>query len=134
MAAIFTRQIFNYFYFFRLKSTHDDILSKRTDVDHLLKESEVLSSWAKNDNSKKEAESLEKKWKQLLDECFKIEHQLELEILDCSNYHQSLQDLEKWVLQMSFQLMAHNSLYITNKAQTEEQISQHNELLQEILR
>ena len=83
---------------------------------------------------KKETEIVGKKWKQLLEECSKNEQQLESEIQDCSSYHQSLQDLEKWVLQMSFQLMAHNSLYITNKAQTEEQISQHNELLQEILR
>jgi nesprin-1 len=40
-------------------------------------------------------------------------------------YHQSLQDTEKWLLQISFQLMAHNSLYITNREQTQEQISQH---------
>jgi hypothetical protein len=40
-------------------------------------------------------------------------------------YHQLLQDTEKWLLQISFQLMAHNSLYITNREQTQEQIFQH---------
>lgn len=47
-------------------------------------------------------------------------------------YQQAIQDTEKWILQVSFQLMAHNSLYITNRAQTQEQISAHQALLQDI--
>lgn len=116
-----------------MKTVHDDIANKRIDIEHLLKESEILSSWAKKDVTK-EPKDLEKRWKNLLEECSANKQLLESEIQECSNYHHSLQEVEKWVLQISFQLMAHNSLYITNKAQTEEQIAQHNELLQEILR
>lgn len=77
-------------------------------------------------------EDLEIKWKLLNDTGLKNKLLLESEIQESSVYYQSLQDIEKWVLQMSFQLMAHNSLYITNKTETEEQIKQHNILLQEI--
>ena len=51
---------------------------------------------------------------------------LEDEIKDYSAYHQALQDTEKWILQTSFHLMAHNSIYITTREQTEEQINKHN--------
>lgn len=57
---------------------------------------------------------------------------MESEINDYNSYHQSLQDAEKWLLQISFQLMAHNSLYITNRDQTQEQISQHEALLDDV--
>lgn len=77
---------------------------------------------------------LENEWQLLLDKCLKNKEHLESDIQDCASYHKSLQDVEKWLLQMSFQLMAQNSLYITNKSQTEEQILQHSALLQEILR
>lgn len=77
---------------------------------------------------------LENEWQSLLEKCLKNKEHLESDIQDCTSYHQSLQDVEKWLLQMSFQLMAQNSLYITNKSQTEEQILQHGDLLQEISR
>jgi len=57
---------------------------------------------------------------------------LEQEMFDYNAYHQSLQDVEKWLLQISFQLMAHNSLFISNREQTQEQIKQHEALLVEI--
>lgn len=59
---------------------------------------------------------------------------MEREIHEHLTYQQSLQDTEKWLLQISFQLMAHNSLYITNKEQTQEQIVQHDSLLSDIQR
>ena len=51
---------------------------------------------------------------------------LDEEITDYNAYHQALQDTEKWILQTSFHLMAHNSMYITAREQTEEQITKHN--------
>jgi hypothetical protein len=77
---------------------------------------------------------VEKEWRWLLDECSKQKESLEKEIAECTLYHQGFQEVEKWVLQMSFQLTAQNSLCITNKVQTEEQIVQHRALLQKILR
>ncbi|MPC98619.1 Nesprin-1 [Portunus trituberculatus] len=43
------------------------------------------------------------------------------------------EDTEKWLLQISFQLMAENALYICNREQTEEQIESHNEQVDEIV-
>lgn len=59
-------------------------------------------------------------------------NELQKEIIEIVQYNQSLQDIEKWLLQISFQLMAHNSLYISNKEQTKEQLLQHDILLSDI--
>lgn len=118
----------------RLKDLNDEIQLKYTDIEHLKEESNILSSWAPKSTIKAEVADVETELKNLEDLVQERKNLLEAEIEDCSSYHQSLQDLEKWVLQMSFQLMAHNSLYITDKAQTEEQIAQHSELLQDIQR
>lgn len=121
-------------HYFRLKDLNDEILLKYADIKHLKEESNILSSWAPNSTIKADVTDVETELKNLEDLVQERKNLLEAEIEDCSSYHQSLQDLEKWVLQMSFQLMAHNSLYITDKAQTEEQIVQHSELLQDIQR
>ena len=57
----------------------------------------------------------------LMDDC-----RLEEEVQEYNAYHQALQDTEKWILQTSFHLMAHNSMFITTREQTEEQIAKHN--------
>ena len=56
----------------------------------------------------------------------------EKEIEESNKYSQSLQEVEKWLLQMNFQLMAHNSLYITSRDQTKEQIEHHEDLMGQI--
>jgi len=61
-----------------------------------------------------------------------LQSHLEKEIEDYAGYHNALQEIEKWLLTTSFQLMAHNSLCITNREQTLEQITIHENLLQEI--
>lgn len=58
--------------------------------------------------------------------------QLEDEILEHNNYNQTMQDIEKWLLQSSFQLMARNSVPILNRQQAQEQIKQHEVLMNEI--
>jgi nesprin-1 len=68
----------------------------------------------------------------LEDDCNSVIKAYEDEIAAYHAYHQSLQEVEKWLLQISFQLMAHNSLYITTKEQTMDQFKQHDKLMQEI--
>ena len=94
----------------------------------------MLQSWSKDSSTAEQLDAAEKEWRSLLDECAKEKEALEKEIAECALYQHGLQEVEKWLLQMSFQLMAQNSLYITNKAQTEEQIAQHGALLQEIFK
>ncbi|KAL5279677.1 hypothetical protein ACFFRR_003964 [Megaselia abdita] len=75
---------------------------------------------------------LQARWEKLKNECNGKIKSIETEINDYNSYYQNLQDVEKWLLQVSFQLMAHNSLFISNREQTQEQLSQHESLLDEI--
>ena len=64
--------------------------------------------------------------------CDEMMASTEKEIEQSNTYSQSLQEVEKWLLQMNFQLMAHNSLYITSRDQTKEQIEHHEDLMGQI--
>lgn len=112
---------------------HSDLMGKKNELDRLKKEASELSTWANNNDANEKITSLIKKWEETEALCTENREALELEMKEHSAYHQSLQDIEKWLLQVSFQLMAHNSLYITNKEQTQEQIELHNSLLADIV-
>lgn len=116
----------------RFRHLKDEITSKRSDLDRLSSEATELSSWSKCPTQLEEINRLQARWDQLNVNCDLRVKDLESEINDYNSYHQSLQDAEKWLLQISFQLMAHNSLYITNRDQTKEQISQHEALLDDV--
>ena len=66
--------------------------------------------------------------KSLNEDILNIENEIENSI----KYQQLLQSIEKWLLQTSFQLMVHNSLFITDQVQIFEQIEQNNVLLNAI--
>uniref|UniRef100_A0A2A4K817 Calponin-homology (CH) domain-containing protein n=1 Tax=Heliothis virescens TaxID=7102 RepID=A0A2A4K817_HELVI len=116
----------------KYKHIEDEIDNKKPELDRLKSEAAELSSWAKKPAIKESVTEIEKKCKALRAKCAAKRAELESEIKDYNNYHQSLQDTEKWLLQISFQLMAHNSLYIANREQTEEQLAQHAVLLDDI--
>lgn len=96
-------------------------------------DAESFSEKAGDDDILERVEEAEAKWERLNTRCAEIIAKLEEEITDFSQYQMALQDTEKWLLQISFQLMAENSLYICNREQTEEQIESHNEQLEEIV-
>lgn len=116
----------------KYKHIEDEIDNKKPELDRLKSEAAELSSWAKKPAIKESVTEIEKKCNALRAKCAAKKADLESEIKDYNNYHQSLQDTEKWLLQISFQLMAHNSLYISNREQTEEQLAQHAVLLDDI--
>lgn len=58
--------------------------------------------------------------------------QLEKELSNLQAYNYELQEIEKWLLQMSFNLMSHHSLQISNLIKTKEQSNKHKILLREI--
>lgn len=116
----------------RFKNIKGDIQAKRSDLDHIQSEAKELSSWSKTPNEIEDANRLVIRWDHLNAKCDSMINGLQTEIDDYLSYHQSLQETEKWLLQVSFQLMAHNSLYITNREQTQEQLNQHEILLDEI--
>ncbi|CAL1291409.1 unnamed protein product [Larinioides sclopetarius] len=75
-----------------------------------------------------------------ISEDFKTVHQkvktlltlLEKELSTLQSYNHELQEIEKWLLQMSFNLMSHHSLQISNLVKTREQANKHQLLLREI--
>lgn len=116
----------------KYKHIEEEIDNKKPEIDRLKDEAAELSGWAKKPAVKESVNEIEKKCKALRNKCAAKRAELENEIKDYNQYHQMLQDTEKWLLQISFQLMAHNSLYISNREQTEEQLAQHAVLLDDI--
>lgn len=115
----------------KLKHQQGEIDEKGEEIETLLKESEQLSEWANNKKYEEDVKKLKVRWEDLLKKCKSRQDQVDKEIAEYCAYHQKLQDTEKWLLQISFQLMAHNSLYINSREQTEEQVAQHENLLGE---
>lgn len=116
----------------RYKHIQEEVCDKKSDLDHLMAEATELSEWAKNNAILNETKQFLDRWKTLSDLADERKKLIENEIQEYNAYHMALQETEKWLLQISFQLMAHNSLYITNKEQTIDQIKQHEALLTEI--
>lgn len=116
----------------RYKNLQSEINNKQTELSHLKQEAQELGSWAKQPNVVDQINALEIKHQNVAASCTALRKSIEDELQEYNLYHQKLQETEKWLLQVSFQLMAHNSLYISNKEQTEEQLAQHEDLLNQI--
>lgn len=116
----------------RYKNLETEIANKQVDITRLNTEAVELSSWAKQPSVVDEVQQLQARYDKLKVACNSLKEEVEGELQELNLYHQKLQETEKWLLQISFQLMAHNSLYITNREQTEEQIAQHEVLLDQI--
>lgn len=117
----------------RYKHLSLQIQEKEEEVQALIDEAEDFSEKASDNDILTRMEEAEAKWSRLNSRCNEIITKLEEEISDFSEYQFALQDTEKWLLQISFQLMAENALYICNREQTEEQIESHNEQVDEIV-
>lgn len=116
----------------RYKHIQEEVRGKKTELDHLLEEASELSKLAKKNTPLDQTKGLLKRWQKLSDHVEERKKLVENEMQEYNAYHAALQETEKWLLQISFQLMAHNSLYITSKEQTVAQIKQHETLLSEI--
>ena len=116
----------------RYRHTQQQIEEKETELKKLLKESKQFSERSGDDAYSDSMSELEDKWTALYDRCDDIIEGLEEEIKEFNEYQTALQEIEKWLLQVSFQLMAENSLYISNREQTEEQIQKHEAEMREI--
>lgn len=110
----------------RYKNLQNEIKQKGTEVQNLADEAKQLGTEVDD------VQRLQARWEKIRNECANVIKDLDNEMLEYNAYHQNLQVVEKWLLQVSFQLMAHNSLFISNREQTQEQIKQHEALLNEI--
>jgi nesprin-1 len=113
----------------RLKYLQSEIKQKESEVEDLDTEIKYFDSLGCPEEDKVKLKSLFDRFKELKSNCEAQIENFEKEIGDYVLYQQLLQEIEKWLLQISFQLMAHNSLYISNLEQTKEQIAQHETLL-----
>lgn len=119
----------------RFKHLSDEIKEKELDLKRIIDDSHELGLWSKPNAATGQPDDVNKlqiRWEKVNADCMERINSISTEINDYNDYYQKLQDAEKWLLQVSFQLMAHNSLYITNRSQTQEQIDQHEVLLNEI--
>ncbi|XP_058454305.1 muscle-specific protein 300 kDa isoform X8 [Malaya genurostris] len=116
----------------RVKHIHTEITFKQADIDRLQHEAMNLFDSNRSSIEKDSASNYMQRNLKLDEKCGYIIKNLEAELAEQMAYYQGLQEIEKWLLQISFQLMAHNSLYIHNREQTLEQIAQHEKLLGEI--
>ncbi|CAN8000054.1 unnamed protein product, partial [Ixodes hexagonus] len=57
---------------------------------------------------------------------------LDEELHEAQSYHRALQETEKWLLQMSFPVMAQHSLQVLNRQQTQEQLDKYKGILAEV--
>lgn len=116
----------------RYKQLANEINDKGNDLTRLIEEDHELGSWAKNRAESEDIQKIQARWEKVKADCDEKINAVTAEINEYNVYYQKLQEAEKWLLQVSFQLMAHNSLYITNRQQTQEQINQHEILLNEV--
>jgi nesprin-1 len=116
----------------RYKNLDADIQAQKTELERLDGEADQLVMWSGTESVKEPINAFKQRWNQFENKVKEAQRKLENEIEKYSDFHNSLQETEKWLLQTSFQLMAHNSLYITNREQTLEQLALHEALLEEI--
>lgn len=113
----------------RLKYLESEIAQKNSEVDDMTEEMKYFEPLGAPDEDKEKLKAIVQRFNALKQTCAEKITDFEIEIGDYTAYQYQLQEIEKWLLQISFQLMAHNSLYISNYDQTKEQIAQHETLL-----
>lgn len=109
----------------RYRHTQHQIEDKESELQNQLRDAKEFSLRSGNSSYEEGIEKLNEKWSTLNDRCDDIIESLEEEIKEFNEYQCALQEIEKWLLQISFQLMAENSLYISSREQTEDQILKH---------
>ena len=116
----------------RFKYISEEMKKKQEAMEKLQKEARELSSLAEDESVFQQFSDVETRLQQNGARCNEIKDFIDKEIEEYNLYQQSMQETEKWLLQISFQLMAHNSLYITTREHTQQQLDQHLVLLEQI--
>ena len=115
-----------------ITSLRKEIEKKRTALNSLENDLSELVAVEKDQSLHDQLLSVVGNMNELDNLCLTHLEQIQKEIGEYNAYNLAMQDTEKWLLQMSFQLMAHNSLYISTREQTSELIGQHDKLMDSI--
>ena len=116
----------------RFKYIAEELKKKQEAMEKLKKEARELSTMSNDESIYQQFIEVEVRLDQNYKRCQEIKGFIEKEVEEYNTYQQNMQETEKWLLQISFQLMAHNSLYITTREQTQQQLEQHETLLDQI--
>ena len=116
----------------RTKYIEEEICKKSDGLKKMMSEATELATLSGDPSVSEKTLDLEKRLTALQLKCESCKTAIEKEIEVYNSYNQSMQETEKWLLQISFQLMAHNSMYITTREMTQQQLDQHEQLLDEI--
>ena len=116
----------------RTKYTEEEIDKKLESLKKMTSEASELAALSGEPETSEKTFDLNKRLIVLQSKCDGCRNSIEMEIEEYNSYNQNMQETEKWLLQISFQLMAHNSLYITTREMTQQQLDQHEQLLNEI--
>uniref|UniRef100_T1JGP1 Calponin-homology (CH) domain-containing protein n=1 Tax=Strigamia maritima TaxID=126957 RepID=T1JGP1_STRMM len=116
----------------RYKHMLSEIEAKEKDVVNVQNEAQELQTKTGDENFVVAAKILHKRHQLVSEKCNDIISHLANDLQEFQDYHNGLQETEKWMLHTSFQLMANNSLYVNSLAQTQELISQHEVMLAEV--
>merc|ERR1712016_257912 len=116
----------------RIKYSEEEIKKKKESMVKLKSEATELSKISEDESINEEFQNVDARLESNHVRCKEIKELVEKEIEDYNAHYLSMQETEKWLLQISFQLMAHNSLYITTREHTQQQLDQHLVLLEQI--
>jgi nesprin-1 len=116
----------------RYRNMAEDIAAKGDVLKDSGQKAAELAEVAKDENITDRARELCSTLATLETECQSRLNGIQGEMSAHADYQAAMQETEKWLLQMSFQLMAHNSLYITTREQAQEQIARHEKLMDDI--
>ncbi|KFM65651.1 Nesprin-1, partial [Stegodyphus mimosarum] len=114
------------------KQIHNDMENHKMQLKELQIEAKELALKTGDDSEITKLDELSNNFKNVHQKCQDLLTQLETELSNLQTYNHALQETEKWLLQMSFHLMSHHSLQISNLVKTKEQSEKHKTLLKEI--
>ncbi|GFY40261.1 nesprin-1 [Trichonephila inaurata madagascariensis] len=115
-----------------LKQIFSDMEKHRSQLKELQVEASELALKTGYESEISKVEEISEDFKSVHQKVKTLLTHLERELANLQTYNHELQEIEKWLLQMSFNLMSHHSLQISNLIKTKEQSNKHQLLLREI--
>ncbi|XP_043237695.1 nesprin-1-like isoform X2 [Amphibalanus amphitrite] len=122
----------------RLTDVQKRLEARRPDLDSALEEATQLSAGTEPVASADggpallaRAEDVRARWEAAEGRCRELVAKLQTEVEEFNEYNSSLHEAQKWLLQISYQLMGQNAQYISNREQTAAQIERHKEVMSE---
>ncbi|XP_043244080.1 nesprin-1-like [Amphibalanus amphitrite] len=122
----------------RLTDAQKRLEARRPDLDSALEEATQLSAGTEPVASADggpallaRAQDVRARWEAAEGRCRELVAKLQTEVEEFNEYNSSLHEAQKWLLQISYQLMGQNAQYISNREQTAAQIERHKEVMSE---